>query len=381
MNEMQDRVPTLLLLFLVNIALAFGDICTVQSIDDLNEAIKSCTNIIISNVTVPPGKTLSLVDLKPGTSVLFEGTTEFEYEQWTGPLIRVSGEGLKISGAPGHVLNGNGALWWDGLGKPTDPKEIRISKVKPKFITLDGVNNSVITNLHIKNTPVHCMTFYACHNVSVLHTIIDNSDGNELITVLGKSLQRGHNTDGFNVGKEAKSSNITISHCKVINQDDCLAVNAGSDITFTNNYCATGHGISIGSVGGWLENEVDRVTVANCSVVDSENGIRVKTTRGAIGRVSNVTFADVKLSNISKYGILMNGNYYNGSPSGYPTGGVPISGLTLRNISGTVAKGGTNVWIIVNNASDWSWTRIGITGGTRKVSCIGIPKGSGASCD
>jgi len=28
-------------------------------------------------------------------------------------------------------------------------------------------------------------------------------------------------------------------------QDDCLAINSGSNITFANNYCCDGHGISI----------------------------------------------------------------------------------------------------------------------------------------
>jgi polygalacturonase len=28
-------------------------------------------------------------------------------------------------------------------------------------------------------------------------------------------------------------------------QDDCLAINSGSNITFANNYCSDGHGISI----------------------------------------------------------------------------------------------------------------------------------------
>ena len=34
-------------------------------------------------------------------------------------------------------------------------------------------------------------------------------------------------------------------------QDDCLAINAGKNIAFENNYCSGGHGISI--VGGLSE--------------------------------------------------------------------------------------------------------------------------------
>ena len=30
------------------------------------------------------------------------------------------------------------------------------------------------------------------------------------------------------------------------NQDDCIAINAGSNIIFENNQCSGGHGISVG---------------------------------------------------------------------------------------------------------------------------------------
>jgi hypothetical protein len=54
--------------------------------------------------------------------VIFEGTTTWEYEEWTGPLLSVSGTDIKVTGASGHVLNGNGANWWDKKGS---------SKLKP----------------------------------------------------------------------------------------------------------------------------------------------------------------------------------------------------------------------------------------------------------
>lgn len=48
--------------------------------------------------------------------VSFEGTTTFEYEAWEGPLISFSGTDITITGASGHVIDGNGAKWWDGEG-------------------------------------------------------------------------------------------------------------------------------------------------------------------------------------------------------------------------------------------------------------------------
>lgn len=89
----------------------------------------SCSAIILSGITVPAGTTLDLTGLASGTTVSqvtkdrtcvianarkveFEGTTTWDYEEWSGPLFSVSGTDITVTGASGHVLNGNGALWW-----------------------------------------------------------------------------------------------------------------------------------------------------------------------------------------------------------------------------------------------------------------------------
>lgn len=66
----------------------------------------------------------------------------------------------------------------------------------------------------------------------------------------GPKYALGHNTDAFDVGS---SSDITITGAKVYNNDDCLAVNSGTNIAFNGNYCEGGHGISI--VSGTFSNE------------------------------------------------------------------------------------------------------------------------------
>lgn len=57
--------------------------------------------------------------------VIFEGTTSFGYKEWEGPLISVSGTKITVKGESGHVIDGNGAKWWDGEGSnggKTKPK-------------------------------------------------------------------------------------------------------------------------------------------------------------------------------------------------------------------------------------------------------------------
>jgi len=117
----------------------------------------------------------------------------------------------------------------------------------------------------------------------------------------------------------------------------------------TGAYCSGGHGISIGSVGGRDDNTVDTVTITNSQIVNSQNGVRIKTVSGATGAVKGVTYSGITLKNITKYGIVIEQDYENGSPTGTPTSGVPITGLTVKGVTGTVASG----------AQEVSFTRIG----------------------
>lgn len=118
---------------------------------------------------------------------------------------------------------------------------------------------------------------------------INNKDGDD---------NGGHNTDAFDVGE---SNKITIDGATVYNQDDCLAINSGTDITFTGGYCSGGHGISIGSIGGRDDNVVDGVKVLDSKIVDSDNGVRIKTVSNETGKVKNVTYKGITLDNVSAY--------------------------------------------------------------------------------
>ena len=98
--------------------------CTVNSTSDLATAKKSCTNISLGSFTVPAGKTLDLEDLLSGTTVTFTGTIRFGYQEWTGPLVSVSGTDIQVLGASGSVLDGEGARWWDGKGGNGGKKKV-----------------------------------------------------------------------------------------------------------------------------------------------------------------------------------------------------------------------------------------------------------------
>jgi galacturan 1,4-alpha-galacturonidase len=231
------------------------------------------------------------------------------------------------------------------------------------------MQSSSFTGLNVKNTPVQGFSISGSTDITLDKVTIDNSAGD--------AGGLGHNTDAFDVGT---SNGITIQNAVVHNQDDCLAVNSGTNIKFLGGSCTGGHGISIGSVGGRDDNVVSGVTISNSKIINSDNGVRIKTVYGATGSVKDVTYSDITLSGIRKYGVVIEQDYQNGSPTGKPTGGVPITGLTLDGVTGTVASSGTNVYILCASGacSGWKWKGVNVTGGKKSTKCSGIP--SGASC-
>ncbi|KAF6205632.1 hypothetical protein GE061_019805 [Apolygus lucorum] len=319
------------------------------------EAAKNAQRITLRDINVPAGVTLKLDKLKPGTVVEFAGKITFGYKEWEGPLIEIRGKNIRVEGKPGHLINCEGERWWDKQGGNGGKK-------KPKFFYARLTDSSIV-GLAIKNTPAHAFSVNSCKNLTISKINLNVAEGHQ---------KGGHNTDAFDVGNSEK---IRISDSIVHNQDDCLAVNSGSDITFENNVCIGGHGISIGSVGGRKNNIVEKVKVMHCKVSDSDNGIRIKTVKGATGAVRDIVFDDVELKNIAKRGIVIQGNYLNKRPEGDPTGGVPITGLTINNVRGTVLKKGANVHVWVANASNWKWSGVKVTGGQKAMDQKGVPPG------
>ncbi|CAN9111917.1 unnamed protein product [Alternaria alternata] len=334
--------------------------CTFSGSNGAAEASKSqssCATMVLSDVAVPSGTTLDLSSLADGTTVIFEGTTTWGYSEWKGPLLDIQGKKITVKGAEGSVLNGDGARWWDGKGGNG-------GKTKPKFFSAHKLTDSTITGITIKNPPVQVVSINGCDGLTITDMTIDASDGDK--------DEQGHNTDGFDIGS---SNNVIIDGAKVYNQDDCVAVNSGTEITFKNGLCSGGHGLSIGSVGGREDNTVDTVTFSNSEVTKSVNGVRVKAKVGTTGKINKVTYEDITLSEISKYGVLIEQNYDGGDLHGDADTGVPITALTLDNVTGGVSSSGYDVVVTCGKGSctGWTWTGVDVTGGKTYDKCSNVP--------
>ncbi|RAH46772.1 glycoside hydrolase family 28 protein [Aspergillus brunneoviolaceus CBS 621.78] len=336
--------------------------CTFSGSNGASSASKSktsCSTIILSSVAVPSGTTLDLTDLNEGTHVIFEGETTFGYEEWAGPLVSVSGTDITVTGASGAYLNGDGSRWWDDEGSNG-------GKTKPKFFYAHDLTDSVISGIYIQNSPVQVFSVDNSNYLTLEDITIDNTDGDD---------DGAANTDGFDIGD---STYITITGANVYNQDDCVAINSGENIYFSGGVCSGGHGLSIGSVGGRSDNTVKNVTFYNSEIKNSQNGVRIKTIYGDTGSVSEVTYQEITLSEITEYGIIVEQNYDDTSEAA--TTGVPITDFVLDGVQGTVESTGTDIYIVCGSGScsDWTWTDVSVSGGKTSSSCTNVP--SGISC-
>ncbi|KAG2136606.1 glycoside hydrolase [Suillus bovinus] len=322
---------------------------TISSLDDVSNAIE-CTTVNINAFTVPGGKTFKL-KLLDGTTVNVLGEIQFGNFSWAGPLFQVSGNDITFNGN-NKKWDGGGPFYWDGQGTNSGTQ-----KPHPMMqISISGTLNEV----YVLNSPAHAFAITNPGPLTISGVTVNDSLGNFPNSKSGNRAA-AHNTDGFDVS----GSNIIIKHSTVINQDDCLAINRGTNITFADNYCETGHGISIGSISS--DSVVSNIEISGNHVVSSMFSFRIKTDASATNSaVRNVTYSDNVATNCTDFGVLITQSYP--SNLGTPGNGVTISDINFHHgtTSLTAASGAYRVAVNCGSGSctgDWDWSGLKTSGG------------------
>ncbi|KAM0272224.1 hypothetical protein ACHAQH_008783 [Verticillium albo-atrum] len=334
--------------------LAARTVCNFATFAQITD-VQNCDTITLQGISVPAGKSINLTNLKAGAHVTFAGTTTFGYAEAEEFLIQLAGERITVEGASGHLIDCDGSRWWDGKGSNGGKK-------KPKVLSLHKLNHSIIRGLNIHNTPVQAISILA-NNLELYNINVKNTD----------PQGQAHNTDAFDIGT---SNNIWIKDAVVENQDDCVAINSGTNITFTGGSCSGGHGLSVGSVGGRDDNTVDGVFFLHSKVSNSQNGVRIKTVATApSGSVNNVHFEDITLSGISDFGVTIIQNYVNTGPKpAEPGTKIPITNVVMKQVRGSVSANAVATEIVCGNCRNFTPWDVELTGG-KKGDCKGAPAG------
>ena len=150
---------------------------------------------------------------------------------------------------------------------------------------LNCVTNSVVkdvTSLNSKNFHVNVI---GCEKLTFERFKI-NAPGTSI------------NTDGIHVGR---SKGVTIIDTNIGTGDDCISIGDGTtDLKIEKVTCGPGHGISIGSLGRYKNEEpVVGVNVKNCTITGTDNGVRIKSWPGMEpGEATNIHFEDIVMNDV-----------------------------------------------------------------------------------
>jgi polygalacturonase len=138
------------------------------------------------------------------------------------------------------------------------------------------------------------------------------------------------NSDAIDPGP---GTNFWIHDCDLDTGDDDIAIKGGgTNILIENNAIKHGHGISIGSE---TTSGVHAMLVRHCTFDGTDNGIRIKSMRGAGGLVENVRYTDITMKNVGTAVILQLDYVDNNRPDfkGDPTKIPAIRDIELDHIT------------------------------------------------
>jgi polygalacturonase len=323
---------------------------TINSFSDVATAL-ACTTVNINAFTVPAGQGLTL-NFLAGSVVNLRGNIQFGNATWAGPLITIGGDSITFNGN-GFTLDGGGPFYWDGLGGNGG-----VTKPAPMLkINMSGK----YSNVRVLNSPARTYSLGNKAALQMTDLVIDNSLG-DLPNSHSNGLAAGHNTDGFDVS----TTNVIIENSTIHNQDDCLAINRGSNITFQGNTCVGGHGISIGSIA--TGSVVNNVHITGNTITNNDQGLRIKTVATATGAsVSNIIYSGNTATGLKKFGVLIDQSYP--STLATPGTGVKLSGVSFTGSTNSITVNSGAKRVAVNCGAGactgpWDWSALKVSGGS-----------------
>ncbi|KAF8409674.1 hypothetical protein HHK36_005753 [Tetracentron sinense] len=224
--------------------------------------------------------------------------------------------GLTISG--GGTFDGQGASAWPYNQCTRNPN----CKSLPVSIRFNFITNGMVRHISSIDSKLFHFNIFGCKKMKLRFIKISAPEDSP-------------NTDGIHLGS---SRGIQISRSVIGTGDDCISIGPGSkNIRISKVFCGPGHGISVGSLGKYQnEEDVMGIIVRNCTFSGTSNGVRIKTwAPSPASLASNFTFKDIFMNNV--YNPIFIDQQYCPSRSCNPKAAsqVQISDVRYRNIWGT----------------------------------------------
>ena len=243
------------------------------------------------------------------------------------PLITGSNlHDLAITGA--GVIDGNGALWWAWSERAARAQPGRLVYKRAHLVVITGCERLYIADITLKNS-------------SMFHLVPRDITDLTIERVKVRAPFDAPNTDAIDPGPV---TNALIRDCDIdTGDDDIVMKSGGTNVLIENCIIRHGHGISIGSstvVG------IHNMLVRHCTLDGTDNGIRIKSMRGAGGSVDQVRYTDIRMRNVANAIVLQLDYVDNNRPDfkGDPTKVPSLHDILIDNV---VIENSTNAGKII----------------------------------
>ncbi|CAI8589563.1 unnamed protein product [Vicia faba] len=342
MKKLSIAIIISFLYFLANFSAAHSAVLDISKFGgspnaDITKAFTSawneaCASISAAKIVIPSGTyKMGLLEVKgpckAPVEVQVDGTIQAPpnnadlkgAEQW----IRFDSiESLTLSGK--GVFDGQGAAAWKGASIAWKDKSHGTGSDKRAInIYFAACTNTLVTGITSKDSKYFHFNVLGCNNITF--------DG---VTIIAPD--ESPNTDGIHMGR---SNGVTITNTNIGTGDDCVSLGDGSKkVTVQNVNCGPGHGISVGSLGKYPNEEnVEGFLVKNCTLTKTENGVRIKTWPDTPGKitVTDMHFEDITMNNVMNP-VIVDQEYcpWNQCSKKNPSQ-IKLSKVTFKNIKGT----------------------------------------------
>jgi polygalacturonase len=284
----------------------------ISSADAFRRAIADCQKAGGGIVRVPAGHFLTgpidMVDnmtlqVDKGAVVLFETdrtkcpdiTSRWEGLTETGPHPLLFANGLHhiaITG-PG-TFDGQGAAWWAtmDMAEHGNARPNRPIRRRPMMVQIKDCRDVRIDGPSFLNSPFWAIHLLYSENIDVGNCRIINPPDSP-------------NTDALNTDS---CRHVLVHDCFADVGDDAFGIKSGrdeegrkmnrptEDVTYLR--CHVAHGHSVCAIGSEESGGVRHVRFLDCDGDGTDNGIRIKSTRGRGGIVEDVVASHIRLQNV-----------------------------------------------------------------------------------
>lgn len=245
----------------------------------LEQAIQNCNNgghiVLAASQSCIMSREMRLENLQ-NIDIELQGNISFKCNpNGHAPLMSLQGVDVNLYG--NGTIDGGGPQYWK-KGK---------NSVRPNLLEISLDGGSVI-GLHLADPPMMFVILRTSRNVLV---------SNLYLEAKARGTLQAYNSDGID---PSDSTNIVIQNSVIENDDDCVAIKAGSSFIVVQGLrCINSHGISIGSLGQRPLDTVEHVKVTNCEFEGGLAAARIKTLSGNNdGLISDVQYANIHVHNV-----------------------------------------------------------------------------------